>query len=628
MISSMLAAAIAFNPYGACAHITRSENTPYRVDKTLTAMSLAGMGYVRADFDTSKVLDLKSGEYDFSSYDSLFDEVERRGFRLLPIFYGLERGCPGDMAKYAEYLQTTLTHYRGRFPVVEIWNEPNLAHYFRGADPAAYTKTLKAAYEAIKSADPSVRVMYAGVAGIPFDWIKASLEEGAGNYFDVMNVHPYTQPRAPEGLLDVRLELLRDLMAQFNVADKPIWMSEMGFPTHSQTFRYPSILLAGLKVARPEQKAWNILIIDCAEAGVPDQTLAWELLDLLPAGSQVRVVNQTEAVRLLESVSCDAVVYPVDETFPADTIDAVNAFIDKGGVFVDMGGVPCYFGKRGVNAVEGMQDGAMLGRFPFGFGAGWSHGGIYPDEVKVFPTEAGLAAGVKDEPNGLVAKRYLRPDRAGEHEWIPLVSAKPDGGLEKTAAVVIRYKGARKGAAVLCSLFLPKGVAPTNNEYNQALYMARSLGISFAEGVEAFFAYNLRAKEDDPGYSEDHFGLMHADFQPKPAYSAYTQFTRLRPPGSVNLDEAWHNEERTFYYPQWKLPDGKFAGMIWKTGDLETREVAFEGGTPSFTDVFGRRMRPHSLGGGTYILRISGSPIYFKGARLVKKGPAKDASPN
>ena len=41
------------------------------------------------------------------------------------------------------------------------------------------------------------------------------------------------------------------------------------------------------------------------------------------------------------------------------------------------------------------------------------------------------------------------------------------------------------------------------------------------------------------------------------------------------------------------------------------------GGTLRFTDVFGRRFCPRHVGGGTYILRIVGSPIYFNGAKLV-----------
>ena len=38
-------------------------------------------------------------------------------------------------------------------------------------------------------------------------------------------------------------------------------------------------------------------------------------------------------------------------------------------------------------------------------------------------------------------------------------------------------------------------------------------------GVERFFLYEFRAPEKDPFYSEDHFGIVHADFSPKRTYT-------------------------------------------------------------------------------------------------------------
>lgn len=616
MIFSVLLAAAVSNPYGVCAHVTRTEKTPYRLAHTVSAMKLAGMGYVRADIDSAAVL--RDGKFDFAVYDRVFDTLGKEDIAVLPILngrYGKEP--PEDFDEYREYLGAVMTHYKGRFSAVEIWNEANLNGFFTGADPERYAETLKTAYETVKRADPSVQVAFTGTAGVPLDWIRRAFDAGAGAYFDVMNVHPYSHPRSPEGDLDVQLERLKSLMAEYGLSGKPIWLTEVGWPTHDETIHNSSILLAGLKIARPAQKAWKMLVVDCAVSGVPDQRIADLLLDLLPAGSSVEKVNQVRAVELLRSGGYDAVVYPFDESFPADTVDAVNRFIDEGGVFVDMGGLPCYFGMRGAKKVDGMQHGGFVHRFPFGFGASWTHPGLYPASTRVFATGSGLAAGVKQEPTGFVARRFIRPDNAGGHEWIPLVASETNGA-EIVAAGVIRYKGERKGAAVLCSLYAEKGIAGTNDEENQARYTARALAIAFAEGAEAFFTYNLRAEEIDPNYSEHHFGLMHRDFQPKPAYSAYAQFTRMRPPGSVNVPVAWHDPQRVFYYPQWNRPDGKRAGMIWQTGEKTVRVERFSGGRPVFFNMYGRVMRPRDLGGGRYSLTIDGSPVYFAGAELAR----------
>ncbi|MGN0847275.1 MAG: hypothetical protein ACI4RA_07820 [Kiritimatiellia bacterium] len=617
--TTLLADVPATYPYGVCAHVTRSERDAYRRTRTMDCMELAGMRLVRSDFDARTVV-RKDGTYDFSAYDTLVRELEARKMTLLPILYGLEGPQPPkDMEAYRAYIRAIIQHFGARyFPVVEIWNEANLNGFFRGADPVAYARTLKVAYEAVKSVDPSIRVTFTGTAGVPLDWIRKVLESGAAQSFDVMNVHPYSHPGQPEWAMDLQTEKLRALLAEFGRGDVPIWFSEIGWPTHSLRIAYEHVLLAGLKVARPEQTAWNVVVADVKPDGAaPDQTIAEELLDVLPTGSSVQVCTQEETCRRLAAGGVDAVVYPFDEGFPSETIDAVNDFIAKGGVLVDMGGLPCYFGRRGSVAVKGMQHGAAMGRFPFGYRAWWTDKkGVYPEEAQVFATSAGLAAGVKQEPTGFKAKRFLAPDRTGkEDEWIPLVAAKTTNGVDLVGAAVIRYKGARTGAAVLSTLST-RGAPGTNNEENQARFTARALAIAFAEGVEAYLTYNLRSFEDDPFYSEHHFGLMHADFQPKPAYSAYAAFTRERPAGSVQGTALWHDAARELYFPRWTRPDGVKAGMVWSPVANGARRLRFVGGRPTFRNMYGRKIALREVEPGVFSVPVSGSPIYFSGAEL------------
>ena len=181
MISAfLLAAATAFNPYGVCSHVTRTERSPYRLDRTITAMKLAGMGNVRADIDSFTILP-DGKNFDFTEYDRVFAALDRAGITLLPIFNGkYGKAPPEDLDEYRAYLTTILTRYRGRFPVVEIWNEANLDGFFTGADPKRYAETLKVASETVKKVDPSVRVAFTGTAGVPLKWIRQVLEAGAG----------------------------------------------------------------------------------------------------------------------------------------------------------------------------------------------------------------------------------------------------------------------------------------------------------------------------------------------------------------------------------------------------------------------------------------------------------------
>lgn len=618
---------LATYPYGICAHVTRDsprsgERGEYRLNRTLDAMAFARIKYVRADFDASSVI-RSDGTWDFSNYDDLINTLESRGVTLLPIIYGRRRNQT-DANEYRDYVATIVRHYGRRFPVVEIWNEANLEGFFPGADPVHYAKLLAAAYEGVKSVDPAIRVAFTGTAGVPIDWIRKVFEAGGAKSFDIMNVHPYSHPAQPEGSMDVKTEELRALMAEFGVADKPIWFTEIGWPTHQLSVPFPSIILAGLKVARPEQKSWRVMIIDNAtETKNLDQGLAQLLLEILPDGSTAKVVNQQEAVAMLTTGEYDAVMYPTDESFPADTIKVVNDFITQGGVFIDIGGLPCYFGRRDGESDPRMQHGGALPQFPFGYRAWWQgHGKNYPRyDTPVFATEAGKRAGVKQEPTGFKARRFLAPDRCGkegvDYEWVPLVAGTWTNGVELVSAAVIRYRGARTGASVLCALYAGHGVGGTNTEENQACFTARGLGIAFAECVEAYFPYNLRAFELDPFYSEDHFGIVHNDFQPKPAYSAYSNFIRERPAGSVNRPGSWHDKDRRTFCPQWTRPDGAKGGMAWRIGNPQFYRLRFTGGEPTFHNLYGRKFRALKIAPGEYRIELSPSPIYFVGAELV-----------
>lgn len=611
-----------FSPYGVCAHITRGEGDEPLLTQTLNAMELAGIGWARSDIDAPRIL-RPDGTYDFARYDRIVAAAEARGVTLLPIVYGPQ--CPNplrtpeDADAFRAYIRAILTHYGKRFPVVEIYNEANLNYFLKGAKPEDYAEILRVAYETVKAVDPEIRVMFTGTAGVALEWMSKVFEAGAVNCFDILNVHPYSYPNPPESNLEANIQKLKALLAEYGRPEVPLWITEIGWPTHEmKEAPFMHIFLAGLKVARPEQKTWNIILANVQPDGDVEQGVAEALLDVLPVGSSVRACAQKETCEALSAGGVDAIVYPYDESFPADTVEAVNEFVAKGGVLLVMGGAPCYFGRRGALAVEGMQNGAGISLFPFGFQAWWLDSD-YPESIQLNATAEGRAAGVKEEPTGFKSQRFLTRDRIGpESEWIPLIAGTSESGKELVSAVVIRYKGERTGAAVLCTLFPKIGTSGTNTEEAQALYTARGLGIAFAAGVEAYFPYNLRASENDPYYSEEHFGLMHSNFQPKPAFAAYAQFTTERPAGSVQSEGPWHDEAGRFYYPQWTRPNGVKAGMLWIAGKEEKRALRFVGGTPTFRTLYGRKIAVREVEEGVFLVPLSGAPIYFRGAELVE----------
>ncbi len=211
------------------------------------------------------------------------------------------------------------------------------------------------------------------------------------------------------------------------------------------------------------------------------------------------------------------------------------------------------------------------------------------------------------------------PERLPEGgSFIPLLTGRTEDGREVTGAVAVKL-GAGKGTLLLCGI-RAKGCPVAITEETQAKWTTRGLALAFAEGIEAFFAYELRADETEPFYSECHFGLMHADLTPKPAYSAYAAFTKLRPAGSVQTPGAWHDAARRLYWPSWTRPDGTRAGLVWTTDDAAWTTLRFTGGKPELRTHLGRRLAPVEIEPGVYRVKLSDAPLAWQGAQLVVLG--------
>ena len=154
---------------------------------------------------------------------------------------------PRDVADYARFVRAVASRYRGRVLAYVIWNEPNLAGEWGGAapDPAAYVVLLKAAYQAVKEADPYALVVSAGLASTNEQsatamddraYLEAMYQAGAKGYFDVLGAHPYGFAYPPDdlngahqGLNMARLADLHDIMVAHGDGARPIWATEMGW---------------------------------------------------------------------------------------------------------------------------------------------------------------------------------------------------------------------------------------------------------------------------------------------------------------------------------------------------------------------------------------------------------------
>ena len=528
---------------GVCAHVTTHEYAER--ERAFDMMRDAGISWVRTDFEWFRCQKDKDGPFDFSHFDTVVDDARSRGLHVLPILMSAPKWAqpeitgsrpfivqpdPSFMDAWRAFVRETARHFKGRFSAIEVWNEENHPAFWLNPDAAAYARLLRAAYEEIKAVDPSVTVLLGGLAGMPLDYIEALYAAGAKDSFDAMNIHPYNWPDPPDGELDRQLESLKQTMAAHGDDDKPIWITEHGWPTQKARLPAQNLFLAALRAARPELETWRVGYVGINE-DVPSGTeFAEAMRELLPPGSTAEAYTPRKLVAKLEADELDAVVYPYAESFPLRTVDAVVDFVRRGGVLVDFGGCtwfPYLDGKLVEKDAEGRLYRDLLQEklrtniiFP-------NRENGLTSSTKTYATDAATAAGLKPDPNGFVCFRFYDGKRLKPGDrFIPLTSAKTKDGCEVAGVGLYKFDSDYKGAVVMAGCGGDKG---GTTEADQAAYLLRSIDIARRNGIAKYFIYEFRSPGRDDYYSEDHFGIVQRDFTPKAAYEALSRRSKAQP---------------------------------------------------------------------------------------------------
>lgn len=232
-----------------------------KIDAEMAKMASLGVTNVRIQIDWPTV-EKADGQFDWRALDQIVDSANAHNLGVLAVVSrtpswaggGILGNTPPDPAVYADFVGAVANRYSNRaagtIGAYEIWNEPNGTFFYQSMDPTAYTAMLKAAYTAIKTADPQALVI-AGAVGAgtttpwgvnPVDFVKGMYDAGAKGFFDALSFHPYVYPlgttwdvQAPY-LNSAKAQLLaiRALMTLYTDL-KPIWATEYGVPTTSGT---------------------------------------------------------------------------------------------------------------------------------------------------------------------------------------------------------------------------------------------------------------------------------------------------------------------------------------------------------------------------------------------------------
>ena len=253
-----------------------------------------------------------------------------------------QEGPPADPATYALFVGELAQRYRGGVQAIEVWNEQNLAREGGGAPmpPADYVALLRAARQAIKTADPAIIVVSGaptpagdvpGAAIDDINYLNAMYAAGLKSVADAIGVHPsgYNCPALADwqsvsdpgavfrGPFDNphhswcfrgTMEGYRNVMVANGDADKRLWPTEFGWAVSSTpqtSYEY------AVDNTREEQAQWIVEAYAQAKAwGWVGPMFLWNLnYDVTRPGSEqaafsiLTAQGPTSAYRALAGVA-------------------------------------------------------------------------------------------------------------------------------------------------------------------------------------------------------------------------------------------------------------------------------------------------------------------------------------
>lgn len=206
-----------------------------------------------------KTLQSDPGVLDWRLYDRLLNRLSEEGFEVIGEFVTIpywisnnrqeclssDLNCglandPETRQRFSEMVDLLAR----RYPAVrywEFWNEPEYWPHMGMRDIGDYAPWLRLFYDTVKKVDPTLIVAANSVTGPAyFAWLYQYSDDvwGPSNRpFDALSYHPYNTALHYDnkgrllGLDKGRIDQLRLMMVEKGDANKPIWITEIGWET-------------------------------------------------------------------------------------------------------------------------------------------------------------------------------------------------------------------------------------------------------------------------------------------------------------------------------------------------------------------------------------------------------------
>lgn len=254
-------------------------------DRDISNMKNGGYSIFRSTIPWSSV-EKEKGVYTLPEFCiDRIDKIKENGIEALIVLsgnnslYGKNEfpKTNDEVEGFANFCSYVAGELKGRVKYYEMFNEPNALHNIWGEN---YVKLIKAAYPAIKAADPEAYVLGVSQAGIWWPttceatFMKQVFEAGGADYMDAVSVHPY--PDMSKKAVDenpVSYKAVMDCIIDAMCGAKlPIWITETGYSSVANEYG---------SISDDEQAAYEArLLVLYDEDGRADMMMKYQLRDL------------------------------------------------------------------------------------------------------------------------------------------------------------------------------------------------------------------------------------------------------------------------------------------------------------------------------------------------------------
>lgn len=273
-----------------------------RLARAMSDVRTLGMRWIRIDVSWGAVQPLSRDRYEWDDVDRVVSAAREEKLEVLALLtytpsWARQAGCrgftcpPRRSADFAEFAGRVVSRYESQgVRTYQVWNEPNITKFWTAPDPVGYGRLLRAAADAMREADDSVRVIFGGLAyvGAPgggnidaADFLRRACADDSCEV-DAVGYDPYTYPNRPEATTRplnawqlianpaAGRRQLRAALSAVGLNRTPVWVTAFGAPTGAAAAsgrlvseaEQARILVAGTRLAAASSATIGAYFVD------------------------------------------------------------------------------------------------------------------------------------------------------------------------------------------------------------------------------------------------------------------------------------------------------------------------------------------------------------------------------